>query len=118
MDRRGHWEGVYQAKRPDEVSWFQRRAAVSLELISSAVPDRETRILDLGGGASTLAAGLLAEGYLDVTVLDLASAGSAAARHELGASPKQVRWIVGDALAAPLAKGSIKLWHSGRPDSV
>jgi SAM-dependent methyltransferase len=111
MDRRDHWEGVYRTKRPDEVSWFQPRAELSRELVREVVPDVEAPILDVGGGASTLAGDLLADGYRDLTVLDLASAAMDAERTRLGAAGRRIRWVVGDALDAPFGAGAVALWH-------
>ena len=70
MDSKGHWEAVYRAKRVDDVSWFQATPSMSLELIEGVAPSRAARIIDVGGGASTLVDGLLERGDSDVTVLD------------------------------------------------
>ena len=31
MDGKAHWEAVYQTRRPDQVSWFQPEARLSLD---------------------------------------------------------------------------------------
>lgn len=36
MNRRDHWNCIYEARTPDSVSWYQRRPDVSLELIAAA----------------------------------------------------------------------------------
>jgi hypothetical protein len=36
MDRKDHWQGVYQRKAADEVSWFQPEPSLSLRLLQSA----------------------------------------------------------------------------------
>jgi hypothetical protein len=36
MDRKSHWEGVYETKAPDAVSWFQPTPTVSVRLLESA----------------------------------------------------------------------------------
>jgi hypothetical protein len=46
MDRQEHREKVYRTRRPDEVSWFQPHAALSVELIVSGLPDRAAPILE------------------------------------------------------------------------
>jgi ubiquinone/menaquinone biosynthesis C-methylase UbiE len=68
-------------------------------------------ILDVGGGASTLAGDLLHEGYEGVVVLDLAHSSLVQARNRLGQSTNRVAWTVGDVLAAPIASKSVALWH-------
>lgn len=91
-----HWEGVYSAKGPTEVSWYQATPATSLSLIraSGAVP--ATKIIDIGGGASTLADHLLAEGFKDITVLDLSAAAIQQSRQRLGPSASSIQWVVAD----------------------
>jgi beta-lactamase superfamily II metal-dependent hydrolase len=70
-DQKTRWETVYLTKRVNEVSWYQRQAGVSLDLIRHTVPDASARIIDVGGGASTLVDRLLHAGYSDVSVLGL-----------------------------------------------
>lgn len=111
MDRRRHWEQVYGSKRPEEVSWFQPRAALSLALIRDAVPDRGATILDVGGGASTLADDLVRAGYRRVHVLDLSWSALDHARRRLGRDSGAAAWVVADVLRAPLASASVALWH-------
>lgn len=111
MDRQEHWERVYRSRRPDEVSWFQPHATLSVELITSALRDREARILDVGGGASTLVDDLLGEGYRNITVLDLATSALHALRDRLGTAARRVSFVTGDVLSAPLPAASVALWH-------
>ena len=69
MSREKHWEAIYRSKAPTEVSWYQREARLSLELIRRVAPDLDAPLLDVAAGASTLVDGLLGTGYRDVTVL-------------------------------------------------
>lgn len=110
MGGRDHWEAVYRAKRPDEVSWFQPRAELSRELIRGVLAEHDAWVVDVGGGASTLASGLVEEGYRNLLVFDLASAALVAAREgDTGTVP--IRRIVADALVVPLADESVAVWH-------
>jgi ubiquinone/menaquinone biosynthesis C-methylase UbiE len=109
-ERRSHWEKVYRERSPDEVSWYQANPARSLELIAQAGLDLDTRILDVGGGASVLVDHLLDLGYQNLTVLDIAEKGLAAARDRLGARAADVRWVAGDVTEMRL-EGPHDLWH-------
>ncbi len=111
MDARKHWERIYGSRKPTEVSWYQPEAAVSLRLIQQAAPNRLAPIIDVGGGASTLVDGLLAEGYDNVTVLDLSAAALAQARARLGAVATSVRWLEADVLAVELLASGYQVWH-------
>jgi SAM-dependent methyltransferase len=109
--RTTHWEQVYRTKRADEVSWFQPEPAVSLDLIRRAVPDTSARIIDIGGGASTLVDALLRVGYSDVTVLDLSATALAQVRARLGGAAACVHWLDGDVLSAMLPEAGYDVWH-------
>lgn len=106
-----HWEAVYAQRTPDSVSWFQPHAEHSLELIARAGLTRDAAIIDVGGGASTLADDLLARGYHDLTVLDLSAAALAAAQVRLGDDARRVSWVEADITAVDLPRQRYDLWH-------
>ncbi len=110
MDRRAHWEGVYGTKGPEQVSWFQAEARLSLDLITRHAPIGAA-IADIGGGASRLVDGLLAAGQRAVQVLDLSAAALAAARTRLGPAAATVRWVVADVLTHEFSPASLDVWH-------
>src|SRR3569623_899545 len=68
---RQHWENVYSTKQPREVSWTQELPATSLNFIHSFNLPKSASIIDIGAGDSKLADHLLAEGYENITVLDI-----------------------------------------------
>ena len=111
MDVRDHWESIYGTKAPTEVSWYQREATLSLELIRQIAPSQTAAILDVGGGASTLVDSLVSLRYSNITVLDIAANALANAQARLGSEAQRVRWIAGDALALDLAAHSVDVWH-------
>ena len=98
---RTHWETVYQTHNPTEVSWFQPEARLSLDLIRASAPSLRNRIIDVGGGASTLVDGLLESGYIDL----------AKARQRLGGQASRVLWVEADALTDTLPAASFDVWH-------
>jgi len=110
MDAKQHWEQVYSTKSTTEVSWFQREARVSLDLITRAAGPAAA-ILDAGGGASTLVDGLLDRGYTGVTVLDIAAAALEAAQARLGPRAARVQWLAADLLRHPFARHGLDVWH-------
>lgn len=54
MSSKAHWEQVCATRPSQMVSWFQERAHRSLAFIQSTGLPRSARIIDVGGGASTL----------------------------------------------------------------
>lgn len=111
MERREHWEHVYETKAPTEVSWFQEHAEQSLRLIERTGVARDGRIIDVGGGASTLVDDLLAGGYSGLTVLDLSITALHEAQERLGERAGDVHWIQGDILERELPEHAFDLWH-------
>lgn len=110
-DRAAHWQQVYDTRAPDRVSWYRPHLDVSLELLGRAGLTARSRLIDVGGGASTLVDELLDRGLTDVTVLDLSAAALAVSQARLGDPAGRVRWIVADVLEAALPAGGFDLWH-------
>jgi SAM-dependent methyltransferase len=111
MDRKAHWEHVYAATQPDEVSWYQPEPTRSLELLAEAGVGPATAIIDVGGGDATLVDALLARGLGRVTVLDLSGAALARARARLGLLASEVEWREADVTRADLPAASYDVWH-------
>jgi SAM-dependent methyltransferase len=109
-DRRRHWETVYRAKDATSVSWYQETLSVSLKMIEATGLGHGARIIDVGGGASTLVDRLIADGYERVTVLDTAPAALEQARIRLGADADRVDWVVEDVTRWRPAR-KYDLWH-------
>src|SRR5947209_14795857 len=69
VDVQTHWEKIYTTKAPSELSWHSPHLETSIRLIEQAAAGYSARVIDVGGGESTLVDDLLARGYQDVTVL-------------------------------------------------
>jgi SAM-dependent methyltransferase len=111
VEPRQHWESVYQAKRPTEVSWYRPHLEVSLKLIEDAVASRDAHIIDVGAGESTLVDDLLARGYRNLYALDLSTVALDVARGRLGADASRVTWLCGDVCTFPFPPRQYDLWH-------
>ena len=94
--RQRHWQAVYSSKRENEVSWFEETPALSVQLIEATGATKASAIIDVGGGASRLVDTLLAAGYADVIVLDIADSALDAARARLGDLASRAHWIAAD----------------------
>jgi ubiquinone/menaquinone biosynthesis C-methylase UbiE len=108
---REHWEHLYAAKGPDRVSWYRPHLETSLALIERAAPEPSSRIIDVGGGASTLVDDLLSRGYRRVTVLDISQSAIEIAQSRLGTGAGSVAWIVGNVLAVRFPARAYDVWH-------
>ena len=96
FNRQAHWQNVYKEKGEYQVSWFQDRPAVSLQLIEAIGVTPGSAIIDIGGGASRLVDALLDKGYRDVTVLDLSESAVSIAKARLGHAAAAANWVVAD----------------------
>lgn len=109
IDRRQHWDTIYSSKAEDQVSWYQESPAHSVELIRAAGGTAASAIIDVGAGASRLVDMLLADGFRDVTVLDLAEPALAIARQRIGEAA-HVHWIVAD-VTTWVPSQLYDIWH-------
>ena len=111
MDRQAHWESVYRGKAATALSWYRPHLEVSLALIKRVAESRRAAVLDIGGGASTLVDDLLAAGFDDVTVLDIAEGALEVSQHRLREAARRVRWIAADFLTAELVTQHYDICH-------
>ncbi|MGH2771697.1 MAG: class I SAM-dependent methyltransferase [Actinomycetota bacterium] len=106
---RSHWEAIFASRDPKQVSWYQREAGDSLELIEKLGVAPEAPVIDVGGGESRLVDGLLPRGFSDVSVLDISERALSMARERLG--PEQaVTWLHEDLLQWRPPR-TYALWH-------
>lgn len=111
MDLKSHWENVYVQKQPSEVSWYQPHLSISLSLLAKAGLNPSSRVIDVGGGVSTLVDDMLAQGVGDITVLDLAGQALAVSKARLEEKAKAVQWVEGDITRVALPQSRYDLWH-------
>jgi len=110
MNRRAHWQSVYESKNETDLSWFQERPESSLRMMARGGVDKGARIVDVGGGASRLVDCLIDLGYVRVTVLDIADAALQKARARLDRRSEHVAWITADVTRWE-ASEPFDLWH-------
>lgn len=105
-----HWEHIYETKSGNDLSWFQERPSISLDLIRATGVKSSAAIIDIGGGESRLVDALLDEGFDALTVLDISQKALAASKARLGARSAKVEWIATDVTAWDPTK-LYDLWH-------
>ena len=108
--RKQHWDNVYTSKAPSQLSWYQAVPAVSLTLIRASGITPFAKIIDIGGGASTLTDHLLADGFHEITVLDISATALDQSRQRLGIAADQIDWLVAD-ITTWQPKTRFDLWH-------
>jgi hypothetical protein len=69
-----HWNNAYQKSPITNLGWYEENPEPSLELIEACNLPKEALIFNAGAGATTLIERLLAKGYENIVVNDIASA--------------------------------------------
>lgn len=110
LDRKKHWENIYQTKDIKDVSWYQPTPTTSLDFLKQFNIPTTAKIIDIGGGDSFLVDHLLDLGYTDLTVLDISAASLDRAKQRLGDRAKKVKWIVAD-VATFKPTEQYDFWH-------
>lgn len=108
--RKEHWEKVYASKQPNEVSWTQELPKTSLDFVHSFNLPKSASIIDIGGGDSKLVDYLLAEGFEDISVLDISEKAIERAKKRLGTMAEKVKWIATDVTEFHPTK-TYDCWH-------
>jgi len=111
MNKKTHWEHIYETKAPTQVSWYQEHARYSLQFIQNTGAQKTDHIIDIGAGASTLVDDLLAAGFQQISVLDISATALQLARQRLGSRAVDVHWIEADITQANLPQQAYDVWH-------
>jgi ubiquinone/menaquinone biosynthesis C-methylase UbiE len=111
VDYRSHWKAVFDARASTEVSWYQPHLQLSLQLIARAGVAPDARIIDVGGGDSSLVDDLLERAFSDVTVLDIAPGAIKRAKERLAQAGAGVHWMEADIVNTQLPQAYFDVWH-------
>ena len=111
MDVQTHWEKIYAENAPSAVSWYRPHLETSFALIELTAPSRSASIIDVGGGESTLVDDLLADGFDNMTDLDISQSAIDACRNRLGEAAERVHWLVADITKVELEPSAYDVWH-------
>lgn len=97
-DAKAHWEQVYSQKSDKETSWHQESPEVSLSLLLPLVSQLErARVIDVGGGTSSLIHNLLSENLIsEGAVLDISKAAIERNKHKAGSLANLIEYHVAD----------------------
>lgn len=103
------WDNAY-SQGDAARSWFQRQPVMSLQMLDAARVSAHDSVIDVGGGASSLAGALLGRGFRDITVLDISATAMRHTGRRLGAQADHVQWLVADLLTWE-PRRRYRVWH-------
>ena len=107
---REHWEDIYYTKDFNEVSWYQENPKTSVDLILFTNINKDSNIIDVGGGDSRLVDKLLELNFRNISVLDISLKALKKAQQRLGEKAKIVKWINSD-LREFETSDKFDIWH-------
>lgn len=93
---KAHWETVFETKQPHQVSWTQETPITSIAYFEAANLPKTAKIIDVGGGDSKFVDYLMANGFENITVLDISKKALDRAKARLGEVAQKVTWIESD----------------------
>lgn len=96
MEKKNHWDLVYQNKNFQDTSWFQDVPSTSIAFLESLKLDKSAKIIDIGGGESHFVNYLLDKGFENISVLDISATAIEKKKRELGSKSATITWIVSD----------------------
>lgn len=111
MNRKNHWENVYQTKDVDQVSWYLDHLDNSFQMILDTKVSKDAAIIDVGGGSSTLVDDLLQHGFADVSILDISGKALENSKERLGQKSESAEWIEADITQVSLPENHYDVWH-------
>ena len=108
MEKKKHWENIYQTKNIDGVSWYQETPYESIELIKKFSTTDSDMIIDIGCGKSFLSDNLLKLNYKNITLVDISLNALNEVKERL--NNKSLNFIETDVLNLKLER-TFDIWH-------
>lgn len=108
MEKKKHWENIYQTKNIDGVSWYQETPYESIGLIKKFSTTDSDMIIDIGCGKSFLADNLLKLNYKNITLVDISLNALKEVKDRL--NNKSLNFIETDVLNLKLEQ-TFDIWH-------
>lgn len=93
MNRKQHWETVYETKADQDVGWFQENPEVSLKLVRKYASAKDDSFIDIGGGNSFLSKILYDQGFSNLGILDISAKALKRSRSRFVNYSDSVNWI-------------------------
>lgn len=111
MSQKDPWEQVYSSNPAEKLGWHEPHLRTSIAWIKALNLASDAPIIEVGGGASTLADDLVDAGYRSITVLDLSEKALSSVKARLGEKAGLITWLAGVVTSIDLPSHHYELWH-------
>jgi SAM-dependent methyltransferase len=114
LSLKDHWNKKYTDTPITQLGWYEPKSIPSIQLIENCAVPKDSTILDVGSGVTTLITSLLELGYSNVYALDISAIALDNAKQRLTEEQaSQVHWLVDDIThaSAVLQIPKVKVWH-------
>jgi len=91
-----HWNTAYTLKETSKLGWFEETSKPTLSIIQKCELDKNSRLLNVGAGASILIDELVDLGYTNVIASDLSKESLKNLQDRMASKKEAVDWIVDD----------------------
>jgi SAM-dependent methyltransferase len=109
-----HWNKKYTNTPITQLGWYESKPQPSLQLVENCAVLKDTVVVDIGSGVSTLIANLLELGYKNLYAVDISDIALEKAKALLNQEQAAlVHWIVDDITnpATALQLQNVNVWH-------
>jgi EEF1A lysine methyltransferase 2 len=109
-----HWNSTYANSPNKQLGWYEASAYPSVELIERCAIPKDSLIVDIGSGTSTLISQLVELGYQNLYAIDISDVALNQAKTLLEKEQaSQVHWMVEDITnpSAVLQLENVAIWH-------
>jgi EEF1A lysine methyltransferase 2 len=112
--KKEHWNKKYADSPITQLGWYEPKPLPSMQLIENCAVPKNSPIIDIGSGTSTLISNLLGRGYESIIAVDISDVALEKAKALLRKEQKtKVDWIVDD-IANPTSTHllhNVAIWH-------
>ena len=113
MDLELHWNKAYENTQTEKLGWYEEYPEPSLQLIKKCNLNKDSILLNVGVGATTLIDELVILGYKNIIGTDLSSTAVEKIKQRIGSVGHDVKWIIDDLTNSKklIYLPHIDLWH-------
>lgn len=111
---KNHWDKVYSSNSIENLGWYEENPEPSLTLIKKTGINKNSKIIDIGSGASTLIDFILDDDFSEITALDISEEALKSLETRLGIKKsKLVKFLEADITDIKISDKLEKydLWH-------